>query len=42
MIYGLQFIAIIFSLIMLYVSYLHFKKKTLSPVEWIFLVWFGL
>ncbi len=41
MIYGLQFIAIIFSLIMLYVSYLHFKKNTLSLVEWIFfsLVW---
>ena len=30
---GIQFIAIVFSILMLYITYLHFKKRELSLVE---------
>jgi hypothetical protein len=33
MIFGVQFIAIVFSLLMLYITYLHFKKGELSLIE---------
>lgn len=38
MIFGLQFIAVAFSLIMIYFAYVNFRKKEINRVE--FLTWF--
>lgn len=43
MMFGIQFIVIIFALLMIYITFLHFKKRELSIVESLFfgMIWVG-